>query len=155
MPSSLSLQWESLSATATFSNFSTDMSICTASGVPCYDMHVPSACGGPKPKPTPTPTPPTPTPPSPGHGCADPKCSACCTGACLQCKACIGIKAGGCAACYAIDPTAGTACLYDDGHGCQRCWNPSPSPPSPVPPSPTPPPPSPPSPPSPSPTPPP
>jgi len=88
-------------------------------------------CITPKP-PTPTPTP-APTPPSPPQPDA---CATCNTGVCAPCKACITSKTGSCAACWKVDPKLGTACLYDDGHGCQKCWNKPPSPgpgPAPVP----------------------
>merc|ERR1712232_1112566 len=64
-----------------------------------------------------------PTGPTPSDPCA-----ACITGACAPCKSCITSKSGACAACWKVDPKLGTACLYDDGHGCQKCWSKPPSP---------------------------
>jgi len=79
------------------------------------------------------PNPPTVDPSPPSYPCAE-----CINGRCGLCKGCISTKTGACATCWAKNRTTGQSCLYDDGHGCQQCWNP----PTPTPtPTPTPPPP--------------
>ena len=81
----------------------------------------------------PSPTPPTPPTP-PAYPCAI------CTGSgpCAPCDQCEGNKESPCDKCWAVNATTGSACLYDDGHGCQRCWTAPPTPPAPAPPTPPP-----------------
>jgi len=47
-------------------------------------------------------------------------CNYCKTGYCSGCKACQESKTGACAACWTGTKSS---CLFDDKHGCQKCWN--------------------------------
>lgn len=49
-------------------------------------------------------------------------CDICTTVKCAGCKGCTFSKEGSCAPCWAVNSSAGDACLNNDGSACQRCW---------------------------------
>merc|ERR1712156_406260 len=82
-----------------------------------------------------------PTPPPPADQCANPACAPCCgqgtdkPGTCHSCRGyCEEHKDGTCEGCWKESEGAppcnlrGTACMADDGLGCQACWSSEPLP---------------------------